>query len=98
LKSLVNTTVLPTFRFAASSRFRLVQTQNLPDQNVALILSEYLTMPFAKTTLRHKGVDIQDHPDSFSVGVEVVRNLMQEDLQHILILPDGSLVNGITRR
>jgi hypothetical protein len=53
-----------------------------------------LTMSFAKTTLRHQGVNIQDHPDSFSAGAEVVHDLMAEDLQHILILSDGGLVNG----
>ncbi len=53
-----------------------------------------LTMSFAKTRLRHNVVDIKDHPDSFTAGAEVVRDLMEEDLQHILILSDGSLVNG----
>jgi len=53
-----------------------------------------LTMEFSATTLRHQGVDIRDHPDSFTAGKEVVGNLMADDLQHILVLSDGSLVNG----
>lgn len=53
-----------------------------------------LTMSFTSTTLRHQGVNIQDHPDSYAAGAEVVRGLMAADLQHILILSDGSLVNG----
>lgn len=53
-----------------------------------------LSISFSKTSLRHHRVDIKDHPDSFSAGAEVVRDLMAEDLQHILVLSDGSLVNG----
>jgi hypothetical protein len=53
-----------------------------------------LTMSFAKTTLRHQGVNIEDHPDSFTAGAAVVRDLMAENLQHVLIFSDGSLVNG----
>jgi hypothetical protein len=53
-----------------------------------------LTMSFEKTNLRHQGVNIQDHPNSFKAGAEVVRDLMADDLQHILVLSDGSLVNG----
>ncbi|MFT7121826.1 MAG: hypothetical protein ACJAZ9_002014, partial [Neolewinella sp.] len=32
----------PRQHYGVACVFRLVQTQNLPDQNVALILSEYL--------------------------------------------------------
>jgi len=53
-----------------------------------------LTISFAKTRLRHQGVDIKDYPDSFAAGAAVVRDMMADDLQHILILSDGSLVNG----
>lgn len=53
-----------------------------------------LTMSFDRTNLRDKGVSIQDYPNSFAAGADVVRDLMAEDLQHILILSDGSLVNG----
>lgn len=53
-----------------------------------------LTMSFEQTTLRDSGVSIQDYPDSFAAGADVVRNLVAEDLQHVLILSDGSLVNG----
>lgn len=53
-----------------------------------------LTMTFERTNLRERGVNIQDHPNSFAAGAEVVRDLMAEDLQHIMILSDGGLVNG----
>lgn len=53
-----------------------------------------LTMSFEQTELRDRVVNIKDHPNSFSAGAEVVKDLMAEDLQHILILSDGSLVNG----
>ncbi|MFK8162940.1 MAG: FIST signal transduction protein [Lewinella sp.] len=53
-----------------------------------------LSMSFDRTELRHKGINISDYPDSFSAGEDVVRDLLADDLQHILILSDGNLVNG----
>jgi hypothetical protein len=53
-----------------------------------------LTLSFEQTQLKHQGVNIKDYPDSFAAGAAVVRNLLTEDLQHILVLSDGSLVNG----
>ncbi len=53
-----------------------------------------LAMSFAKTSLRYHAVNIQDHLNSFAAGTKVVQGLMAENLQHILILSDGSLVNG----
>jgi hypothetical protein len=53
-----------------------------------------LSLSFEQTNLRYQGINIKDHQDSFAAGAEVVRDLFADDLQHILILSDGSLVNG----
>ncbi len=72
----------------SSSSGEIYQT-DVYDDSITL-----LTMSFDRTNLRENGVSIQDYPNSFSAGADVVRGLMAEDLQHILILSDGSLVNG----
>ncbi len=53
-----------------------------------------LTMAFERTSLQDRSVNISDYSNSFTAGAEVVKDLMADDLQHILILSDGSLVNG----
>lgn len=53
-----------------------------------------LSMSFAKTKLRHSKVLTEEHPNSFAAGAEVVRGLIADDLQSILVFSDGSLVNG----
>ena len=53
-----------------------------------------LLLSFAKTRLRHIGVDINDYPDSAAAGRAAVADLIEDDLRHIFLLSDGSLVNG----
>ncbi|TXF85972.1 histidine kinase [Neolewinella aurantiaca] len=79
----------PNAVIGLSSSAGEVYDMEVYDENLAL-----LTISFDKTTLRHQAINIQDSPDSFSAGADVVKNLMADDLQHILILSDGSLVNG----
>ncbi len=79
----------PSATIALSSSSGEIHRKEVYDGSLSL-----LSMSFEKTTLRHQGVDIKDYPDSFAAGAAVVRDLMTEDLKYILVLSDGSLVNG----
>ena len=53
-----------------------------------------LLLSFRKTRLQHRGVDINDYPDSAAAGRAAVADLVADDLRHVFLLSDGSLVNG----
>jgi hypothetical protein len=89
-------TVYDTFRehfpsaiIALSSSSGEIYQTEVYDGTISL-----LTLSFEQTRLKHQGVNIKDYPDSFAAGAAVVSDLLTEDLQHILVLSDGSLVNG----
>ncbi|PPK87833.1 hypothetical protein CLV84_0786 [Neolewinella xylanilytica] len=53
-----------------------------------------LTLSFAHTRVRHRGVLTEAFADSFAAGQALVTDLEADDLQLIILLSDGALVNG----
>lgn len=49
---------------------------------------------FEKTAVQSNVVDVADFPNSFYAGSHLIRNLPKENLAHVLVFSDGSLVNG----
>lgn len=79
-----------------------------PDAHIALcstageifgtkVLDESLTiaaMKFSGTTIRAESINIKDYTDSYSAGKALVSKFEKKDLSYILVLSDGSIVNG----
>lgn len=53
-----------------------------------------MAMEFEKTQINAVKVSISDYQDSFEAGVGLVDKLPNENLKYILVISDGSLVNG----
>lgn len=49
---------------------------------------------FEKTSLEYHILNIQKVPDSYQAGMQLVQQCIKKDLSYILVLADGSLVNG----
>jgi hypothetical protein len=49
---------------------------------------------FDKTSLKSVSVNIKDHSCSFEAGRELIKKLDTDDLAYVLVLSDGSNVNG----
>lgn len=49
---------------------------------------------FEKTAVQSSVVNIKDSPNSFDAGSDLIRKLPKENLAHVLVFSDGSLVNG----
>ncbi len=49
---------------------------------------------FEKTPLESSCINIKDYTSSFEAGADLVKRLPLDDLHHIFVLSDGSLVNG----
>ena len=53
-----------------------------------------VAISFAHTSLLPRAVNIQDYDTSFAAGAGLASGLPTQDLRHVFILSDGSLVNG----
>ena len=62
---------------------------NVFDEAVAVT-----AIDFEKTRLQSVSVNIKDHECSFEAGRELIKKLATEDLTYVLVLSDGSSVNG----
>lgn len=49
---------------------------------------------FDKTSLQSHVVSFEDYGNTYSAGIALARKFSQEDLQYLLVLSDGSKVNG----
>lgn len=49
---------------------------------------------YEKTTLRFAEIDVTPNSDSSTCGAAIREELMADDLNHILVISDGSMVNG----
>lgn len=48
----------------------------------------------AKTRVKKISIQVQKTEDSFNVGQNLVNVLMADDLKHVLVFSDGSIING----
>lgn len=53
-----------------------------------------VALEFEKTTIIAKSVNCRDYKDSFSAGVSLFKKIPQKDLSYVMLLSEGSLVNG----
>ena len=72
----------------ASSAGEIFNTEVM-DQTLSVV-----ALAFDHTRLQWRNVDVGDDTDSFTAGADLIRDLPADELQHVLILSDGSLVNG----
>jgi len=49
---------------------------------------------YEKTILKFTEINVRDHTDSYTCGCAVRESLESEDLNHILVISDGGMVNG----
>ena len=49
---------------------------------------------FEKTTIETTSINISSFKSSYEAGVALINQLPQEDLRYVLVLSDGSIVNG----
>jgi hypothetical protein len=60
-------------------------------QNDSLVV---VAMEFGKTTINATRVNIEDYNSSFNAAIGLAKKLPKENLNYVMILSDGSLVNG----
>lgn len=53
-----------------------------------------VAMSFDKTTIEAKTINIKDYSDSYNAGIGLVKKIAKENLAYLMVLSDGSLVNG----
>lgn len=53
-----------------------------------------LAIQFEKTTIKTHSVNIKDYNSSYAAAIGLAKKIQNENLAYILILSDGSLVNG----
>lgn len=59
------------------------------DNSIVLV-----AMQFEKTTIQTNSVNIKDFTNSYEAGSHLISHLPKENLAHVLVFSDGSLVNG----
>ena len=53
-----------------------------------------VAMSFDKTKIEAKTINIKDYNNSYNAGVGLVKKISKENLAYLMVLSDGSLVNG----
>ncbi len=53
-----------------------------------------VAMSFDKTKIEAKTINIKDYSNSYHAGIGLVKKIAKENLAYLMVLSDGSLVNG----
>lgn len=79
----------PSAQIALCSTAGEIYGAELFDDSLSVI-----AMQFEKTEIKTAQADCENFTSSFEAGISLVKNLPPENLKYILVLADGSLVNG----
>jgi hypothetical protein len=81
--------IFPNANIISASTSGEILGDSLYDETVVVTAIE-----FEKTPIKTVDTNFTDHPNSFEVGKYLMRKLLADDLTAVLVISDGSYING----